>query len=158
MAIHWHLVGGYLRPLHEQIDALVDASVWGAVVAEVVNPDDAVSPRLVALERTTLTLTSVQHGTDYAAIVIAGTLDRHSVQQSRRQIDAVLSAGVSHLVIDLSAAVPAAGGRLAALLIKARTVLRARQGTLLLLGAAGVVEPMLMDGELAGTLSTCDRA
>jgi hypothetical protein len=122
-SIHWHLIGPYLRPLHEQIDALVDAGVWAGVLAEAASLDGVPSPRLLAMDTTRLTVTSVQQGTDYAAIVVAGNLDRPALQQLRHHVQNALRTGVSHLVVDLSEAAPASD-RLAMLLIRAGMVLQ----------------------------------
>lgn len=151
---HWHLIGDYFRPLHEQLGALSDAGNWATVVAEGSTPVPlaaaALSPRSADL-----TLASVQHGLEYAAIAVAGEIDGPAIQQMRHHVRALLDTGVEYLVVSL-ADVLACDARLGALLSRVQLRLRARNGQLELIGIPTAIRPLMQVGMLSEAFATCD--
>ncbi|HEY3717444.1 MAG TPA: STAS domain-containing protein [Jatrophihabitantaceae bacterium] len=151
---HWHLIGDYFRPLHEQLAALNDSRRWAAVVAE----GSARMPLATAglsLRSEGMTLTTVQRGLDYAVVAVAGDIDGPATQHVRCQIRALLDVGVRHLVVSL-ADVLSCDPRLGALLNRTHLRLRARNGQLELVGIPASVLPYVRVGRLPEAFAVCD--
>lgn len=149
---HWHLVGPYLRPLHEQLDALSDSAVWAGVAA-----DSKGVRQLMGNGRSgdgDLRLTYMQRGTEYAALTVVGDIGIGAVQQLQRHARVLLEDGVRTLVIDLSG-VSRCDRRLAAVLGRLQRILRARQGTLQLTRVPYELRGELTIRDLSNPLGAC---
>lgn len=150
---HWHLLGPYFRPLHEQLDALSDAAVWAGVAA-----DSNGVQQLMASSRNGdpgLTITCMQRGTDYAAVSVVGDIGLVAIQQLQRHARVLLEDGIHTLVIDLSG-VSRCDRRLAPLLGRLQRILRTRQGLLPLTRIPYELRGVLTIGELSDAFAACD--
>ena len=149
---HWHLVGGGWRPLHEQLDALSDATTWARAWArESPSAPGIAEPVQLAHE---LSVASVQCGHDYAAVIVSGALDGVAIRQLRACLRGLIEGGMHSLLIDLSEA-SAADGRLGLMLHRAETALRIRHGRLILLNVPPGVRSSLDVGRISHSFATC---
>lgn len=92
------------------------------------------------------TLAMTQRG-DYAVIVVSGSIDASALHHLRCHLRATVDAGTTDLVIDISD-VDACDNRLAAVLARVQTRLRARHGGLQLMGVPSQLRKPLSVGRL----------
>jgi ABC-type transporter Mla MlaB component len=149
---HWHQLGRRWRPLHEQLDALRDAIVWAGARGPL-GTERGRQPGAVEYADE-VSLGCVQHGSEYAALAVAGPVTGRAAYCLRAQLSSVLDAGVSIVVIDLSE-VTTAGVGLCAVLDGAWRRIRIRHGELILLNAASSIQSLLDAGPLRDRMMYC---
>jgi hypothetical protein len=148
---HWHLVGGGWRPLHEQLNSLSDAAVWGRASAPESPPAGIAGPAVLAEK---FSVASVQCGHDHAAVIVSGALDGIAIGQIRASLRGLILGGVCSVLIDLSQA-SGADGRLGLVLDRIEASLRVRQGRLVLLNVPSGIRSSLDVGHLSQSLAIC---
>jgi anti-anti-sigma regulatory factor len=149
---HWHLVGGGWRPLHEQLNALSDATTWvRAWAPESPSAPGIAEPVELAEE---LSVASVQCGRDFAAVIVSGVLDRIAIRQLRACLRGLIEGGMQSLLVDLSQASDA-DGRLGLMLHRAETALRIRHGRLVLLNVPPSIRSSLDVGRISQSFASC---
>lgn len=149
---HWHLLGPYFRPLHEQLDVLSDAAVWAGVAA-----DSSGVQQLMPGSRngdTGLIISSMQRGADYAAVSVVGDIGLTAIQQLQRHARVLLEDGIRTLVVDLSG-VSRCDRRLVPLLARLQRILRVRDGVFQLTRISHDVRDVLAIGDLPDAFAAC---
>ncbi len=149
---HWHLLGPYFRPLHEQLDALSDAAVWAGVAVD----SDGFQQLFASPQNGDpgLTITCMQRGSEYAAVSIVGDVGLNAIQRLQRYVRVLLEDGVRTLVIDLSG-LSRCDRRLAPLLARLQRILRAKQGVLQVARVPYELRSVLTTTDLPDAFAAC---
>jgi hypothetical protein len=152
-AQHWHVVGHELRPLHEQLAALSDASVWTGVASPISSdrPLTAGAARVLPGVGTGSTMTDAGYG----CVVVSGDIDERAVSQVRNCLRTLLDSGARWIVGDLST-VGRGGSRLGPLLSRTQLRLWTRHGALLLMNVSPGLRAQLAIGRLPQAMFGCD--
>jgi anti-anti-sigma regulatory factor len=146
----WHRVGQRWRPLHDQLGALHDASVWASAGTQPVERPTH-QPRR---ESGATTVGVAQLDGEFAALTINGPVDLRTVNLLRGMLRLLLDAGVREVVLDL-AEISKCDVRLAAVLLTLRARLTARHGTLVLVNPPATAQQALTLGRLTESFLYC---
>ncbi|MDX6257531.1 MAG: hypothetical protein QOJ11_3865 [Frankiales bacterium] len=149
---HWHLVGGSWRPLHEQLNALTDATTWVRASAPQSPSASAITGPVVLAE--SFKVASVQCGHEYAVVTVSGALDGSAIRGLRTFLRGLIECGVLSLLIDLSQA-SGDDGRLGLVLERTEASLRVRHGRRVLLNVPVGIRSSLDIGRLPHSMASC---
>jgi anti-anti-sigma regulatory factor len=150
-APHWHLIGAWWRPLHEQVEALRDAALW---IGAVGRHSSGKLAREVGAGTIAMTVSVTRGAPDFAAVTVSGPLDPRTVHYLGGQLRLLLDVGVHDLVVDL-AEVTRCDLRFAAVLLTLHARLHARHGTLVLANPPPEVRQALAVGRLPDSFMHC---
>jgi ABC-type transporter Mla MlaB component len=152
-AQHWHVVGHELRPLHEQLAALSDTSVWTAVAGPVSSDAPLTAGAARFLPGVSIGFTMNDAG--YGCLVVSGDIDERAVTRVGNCLRALLESSARWIVADLSA-VGRGGSRLGPLLSWTQRRLWTREGALLLANVPPRLRAELTIGRLPEALFACN--